>query len=160
MRWVLWVMTAAPPPRSPLTAHQSRREGTDARFVTDDGNLWDAYDRAPMSADGRDVCTIVIIAAGMARHQRCVNGQATAAAVCCGHCPSAPSAGKRCINPRSDGNPRKPISPRCSGPQTASDGLANNVGFEPTIHANRRGREPTFGLLATCGDERAGPWCQ
>ena len=42
MRWVLWVMTAAPPPRSPSTAHQSRREGTDARFVMDDGKLWDA----------------------------------------------------------------------------------------------------------------------
>ena len=66
----------------------------------------------PISADWRDVCTIVIIAAGMVRHQRCVNGQAKAAAVCCGHCPSAPSAEKRCINPRYDGNPRKPISPR------------------------------------------------
>jgi hypothetical protein len=66
----------------------------------------------PMSTDGRDVCTIVIIAAGLAIHQRCVNGEAKAAAVWCGHCPSAPSAEKRCINPRPDGNSRKFISPR------------------------------------------------
>ena len=65
-----------------------------------------------ISADWRDVCTSVIIAAGMVTHESCVNGQAKAAAGYCGHCPSAPSAGKRCINPRSDGNPRKPISPR------------------------------------------------
>ena len=42
MMQVPWVMTAAPPPRSPSTAHQSGRECADARFVTDDGNLWDA----------------------------------------------------------------------------------------------------------------------
>jgi hypothetical protein len=48
----------------------------------------------------------------MARRQHCVDGQAKAVAVCCRHCPSALSAGKRCINPRSDGNPRKLISPK------------------------------------------------
>jgi hypothetical protein len=56
----------------------------------------------------------------MARHQRCVNGQAKAAAVCCGHCLSAPSVGKRCINPRSDGNHRKPISPMESSDRLAA----------------------------------------
>jgi hypothetical protein len=69
-------------------------------------------DRPPISADWRNICTIVIIAAGKERHRRCANGQAKAAAVCCGRCLSAPSAKKRCINPRFDGNPRKPISPR------------------------------------------------
>src|SRR5262245_60061026 len=65
-----------------------------------------------MGADWRDVCTTVITAAGRARPQRCVNGQAKAAVVYYGHYPSAPSAGKRCINPRSDSNPRTIISPR------------------------------------------------
>jgi hypothetical protein len=76
------------------------------------GELRLISDEPPISADWRDVCTIVITAAGMARPQRCVNGQAKAAAVCCGHYPPAPSAGQRCINPRSDSNPRKLISPR------------------------------------------------
>jgi hypothetical protein len=34
---------------------------------------------------------------------------------------------------------------RCSSPQTRSRGLANKVDCEPTIGANMRGREPTFG---------------
>jgi hypothetical protein len=32
----------------------------------------------------------------------------------------------------------------CSGLQTVSDGLANNVAFEPTHAANMRGLEPTL----------------
>jgi hypothetical protein len=50
-------------------------------------------------------------------------------------------------------NTRGPIN--CSGLQTVSGGLANNADFEPTISANRRGREPTFTanelrFIATC----------
>jgi hypothetical protein len=65
-----------------------------------------------MSADGRDICTTVIIAVGMVRPQSCVNGEAKAAAVYCGHYPFALSAGKRWIRPSFSSNPRKPISPR------------------------------------------------
>ena len=81
--------------------------------------------RPLISADWRDACTIVIIVAGMARHQSCVNGQAKVAAVCCGHCLSAPSVGKRCINPRSDGNRRKPISPMESSNRLAARPAVN-----------------------------------
>jgi hypothetical protein len=34
---------------------------------------------------------------------------------------------------------------KCNGPQTRSLGLANKGGFEPTLCANMRDREPTFG---------------
>jgi hypothetical protein len=40
----------------------------------------------------------------------------------------------------------------CSGLQTASDSLANNVAFEPTISANMKDLEPTLGVLSTFGD--------
>jgi hypothetical protein len=36
------------------------------------------------------------------------------------------------------------MSVRCSGLQTVSDGLVNNIGFEPTLAANMRGFGPTL----------------
>jgi hypothetical protein len=85
-------------PRGEL--HQEERDETIVYVCTLCGAVADPTPhQARPGAEGRDVCTTVMSAAGMARARRCVNGSAKAAAAWYGHAPFAPSVRQRSIKP-------------------------------------------------------------